>query len=217
VPGLHSRTTATGARSSMINTALKGPSVSKPGTRALTIRRQPGRLPRARRPTYPAAGAPARRSPLLVADVLGYGIIGAAGFTPDDPTAVSRIANLAVACRDGLIALIEENGVEPYFRLGIDYGNAIGRSVGDHPSVFNLWGGAVRGAQIMAASALPATIQATQAAYLRLRLGFLLRPRGTFYMPPAGTTQTFTLAGRLEAMGRARYLSRNSTMKAPTE
>jgi adenylate cyclase len=70
-------------------------------------------------------------------------------------------------------------------------------ALGSDPRVFNLWGEAVRTAQIMAASAPPGTIQASEAAYLRLRHRFLLRPRGTFYLPAVGTSQTFVLAGQL--------------------
>src|SRR5271154_5847046 len=108
-----------------------------------------------------------------------------------------RIANIAVAGRDRLAALLEAGGLEPEFRLGIDCGVAIGRSIGSNPRLFNLWGAAVRTAQIMAASALPGSLQTSESAYLRLRHRFLLRPRGTFYWPPVGTAQTFVLAGRL--------------------
>jgi len=127
----------------------------------------------------------------------GYDIIGAAGFSSDDPTAVSRIAKAAVECRDHLRALLEERGSEPYFQLGIDCGTAIGHSLGDDPRVFNLWGDAVETAQIMATSALPGAIQTSEAAYRRLREDFVLRPRGTFYLPTVGGSQSFVLAGRL--------------------
>jgi adenylate cyclase len=49
----------------------------------------------------------------------------------------------------------------------------------------------------MASSALPSTVQVTEAAYRRLRRDFLFRPRGRFYLPRVGEAQTFTLlAGR---------------------
>jgi class 3 adenylate cyclase len=128
---------------------------------------------------------------------MGHDIIGAAGFSPDDPTAASRIANAAVACRDVLRKLFEESGVAPDFRLGIDCGIAIGNAVGHNPRVFNLWGEAVEIAEVMATSAIPGAIQASEAAYRHLRQGFLLRPRGTFYLPAVGASQTFVLAGRL--------------------
>jgi adenylate cyclase len=128
----------------------------------------------------------------------GYDIIAAAGFSSEpDPTAVSRIASVAVAFRESLSALFDEYGFEPCFRLGIDCGIAIGHAVGDNPRVFNLWGQALETAQVMATSAVPGAIQASEAAYRRLRQGFLLRPRGTYYLPAVGASQTFVLAGRL--------------------
>jgi adenylate cyclase len=81
----------------------------------------------------------------------------------------------------------------------MDCGTAIGRLLGNDPSFFNLWGEAVRTAQIMAASALPGAIQASEV--LRLRQGSLLRPRGTFYLPTVGAWQTFVLSGRLNLAG----------------
>jgi hypothetical protein len=48
----------------------------------------------------------------------------------------------------------------------------------------------------MALSALPGTIQVTEAAYERLRQEFLFRPRGSFYLPQVGEARTFILAGR---------------------
>jgi adenylate cyclase len=70
-------------------------------------------------------------------------------------------------------------------------------SIGGDPKLFNLWGEAVSTARTMAASAFPGAIQVSGAAYLRLRHGFLFRPRGTFYLPAVGASQTFILAGRL--------------------
>ena len=129
--------------------------------------------------------------------LVGYEVVGAAGFSPDDPAATSRIAGAAVAARNRLAALFEESGLEPCFQLGIDSGMAIGQALGGEHRIFNLWGQAVRTAQVMAASALPGSIQTSEAAYLQLRQGFLMRPRGTFYLPEAGASQTFILAGRL--------------------
>jgi class 3 adenylate cyclase len=128
--------------------------------------------------------------------IVGGDIIGAAGFA-DDPTAASRIANIAVAGRDRLATLFEANGMAPEFRLGIDCGFAVGRSIGGTPRLFNLWGEAVRTARTMATTAFPGSIQTSERAYLRLRQSFLFRPRGSFYLPAVGSVQTFILAGRL--------------------
>jgi class 3 adenylate cyclase len=129
--------------------------------------------------------------------VVGSEILGAAGFTTGDPSAATRIANTAVAGRERIAELFEANGLAPEFRVGLDCGTAIGREVGADPRLFNLWGEAVDTARTMASSALPGAIQASEAAYLRLRHSFLFRLRGSFYRPLAGTAQSFILAGRL--------------------
>lgn len=127
----------------------------------------------------------------------GYEIVAAAGFRPAEAGAATVIADMALAVRDRCIALFEESERAHEFQIGIDCNLAIGGPVGNEPRVFNLWGDAVRIAGAMAASALPGTVQATEAAYQRLRQDFLFRPRGSFYLPRVGAARTFVLAGRL--------------------
>jgi len=127
----------------------------------------------------------------------GHEIVAAAGFNPADSGAATVIADMALVVRDRCIALFEESERSHEFQIGIDCSLAIGGAVGNEPRVFNLWGDAVHIAGAMAASALPGTVQATEAAYQRLREDFLFRPRGRFYLPRVGDARTFVLAGRL--------------------
>jgi adenylate cyclase len=129
--------------------------------------------------------------------LVGYEIVAAAGFDPVESTAATVIADMALTVRDRCIELFEESERSHAFQIGIDCSLAIGGPVGSEPRVFNLWGDAVRIAASMAASALPGTVQATEAAYQRLRQDFLFRPRGSFYLPRVGEARTFVLAGRL--------------------
>jgi class 3 adenylate cyclase len=129
--------------------------------------------------------------------VLGRNIVGAAGFGAGDSTATERIAEAALSSRERLAALFDSHGVGIDFRMGIDIRIAAGRPVGSEPSVFNLWGEAVDTAETMAASAMPGAIQTTEIVYSRLRESFLFRPRGAFYVPHIGVSQTYILAGRL--------------------
>ena len=65
------------------------------------------------------------------------------------------------------------------------------------PRLFNLWGDAIRTAELMAQSAAESgTIQVSEGAYEQLRPHFLFRARGVFYVPGVGTARTFILAGR---------------------
>ena len=129
--------------------------------------------------------------------IAGQQAIAAAGLTAAGTAAAPAVADSALAARDRCAALFEEGACAHEFRIGIDCGTAIGNMVGDEPRIFNLWGDAVRAAESMAASAVPGTIQVTEAAYLQLRHNFLLRPRGRFHLPRVGEARTFVLAGRL--------------------
>jgi adenylate cyclase len=129
--------------------------------------------------------------------LLGHDVIAAAGLTRGDSTAIVRIADAAVTCRDRCLEMFEANRKPPSFRIGMDCAVAIGSYVGSGPRLFNLWGSAVRTAELMArTSAEPGTIQVSEAAYHRLRQQFLLRLRGGFFLPDVGASQTFVLGGR---------------------
>jgi adenylate cyclase len=130
--------------------------------------------------------------------LVGQEVVAAAGFAPNDEEAIIRIAEAALAVRERCLELFDDSGHPPLFRIGIDHGIAIGSQVGRHPRLFNLWGEAVRTADMMAGSAIGAgSIQVSEAAYRLLRQQFLFRPRGSFYLPRVGAARTFVLASRL--------------------
>ncbi len=140
--------------------------------------------------------AAAHRIPYL--KLLGDQILAAAGHDGDkEAEPLLRLAQAALEARQHCAALFEALGGQLEFRIGLDFGVAIGTAVGAGHRVFNLWGDAVRNADAMAASALPGTVQVTEAAYERLRPAFLLRPRGSFWVPRLGERRTYVLASRL--------------------
>ena len=128
----------------------------------------------------------------------GQDITAAAGCTAaPDPLAVVRLADAALAAREACLSLLAQAGLEPVFQIGIDLGAALGCTLGQEPRVFNLWGDAIRMAEVMAQSVVDGgSIQVSERAYEPLRQQFLFRPRGVFYMPRVGTARIFTLAGR---------------------
>jgi class 3 adenylate cyclase len=138
----------------------------------------------------------ARKQDIPYLKIVGQEVIGAAGFGTPDGAGALLIADVALAIRDHCLALFEDSDHRHEFRIGIDCGPAIGGEVGSDPRVFNLWGEAVRTASRMALNGLPGAVQATEAAYERLRHDFVFRPRGAFYLPQVGEARTFILAGR---------------------
>jgi len=128
--------------------------------------------------------------------LVGHELFAAAGFSGARGSATAQIADTALAVRDCCMTLFEESDQAPAFRIGIDCGFAMGSALGAKPEIFNIWGDAVRNADTMAASALPGSVQVTEAVYQRLRRDFLFRPRGRFYLARIGEAQTFILASR---------------------
>jgi adenylate cyclase len=126
--------------------------------------------------------------------LVGHELWAAAGLDSAGEADLALIADLALTMRDCCMALFEDT--TPAFRIGIDCGLAMGSRLGDEAEIFNLWGNAVQTADDMASSALPGTVQVTEAAYQRLRKSFLFRLRGRFYLPRLGEAQTFILASR---------------------
>jgi len=140
----------------------------------------------------------AERFSLPYLKLTGHHLVAAAGgLTEADPTGAVRLADAALAAREACLAQLAQAGLDPVFRIGVDHGAALGGALGEKPRLFNLWGDVIRNAELMAHSAPDGgTIQVTEAAYERLRHTFLFRPRGVFYVPRAGTSRTFILAGR---------------------
>jgi class 3 adenylate cyclase len=139
--------------------------------------------------------AAAHRIPYL--KFVGHDVVAAAGLIAKDTASLLRIADASIAARERCLELFEAGGHPPSFRIGVAWGAAIGGHVGQEPRLFNLWGDAVRLAELMAETGTgPGTIQVSEAAYAKLRAEFLFRPRGSFYLPRLGTTQTFVLGSR---------------------
>ncbi|WP_428374506.1 cache domain-containing protein [Lichenicoccus sp.] len=140
----------------------------------------------------------ATRFELPYMKLTGHHLVAAAGCTESpDPTAALRLADAALAAREACLALLSRSDLDPVFRIGMDFGAALGSALGQQPRLFNLWGDVIHTAELMAQSATePGSIQVSEGAYEALNRQFLFRPRGMFYVPRIGTARTFILAGR---------------------
>jgi adenylate cyclase len=118
-----------------------------------------------------------------------------------DPDLAGRDASVVaitmLELRDRLSRLEDKWGINLDFRLAMDVGVAMTSTVASDPPRSNLWGGAVGIAKILAATTTRHTIAVSETAYELLASHFLLRPRGTYFMPETGNMRTFVMIGRL--------------------
>ncbi|WP_051535737.1 adenylate/guanylate cyclase domain-containing protein [Asaia platycodi] len=99
--------------------------------------------------------------------------------------------------RELALITLSDADLTPNFRIGLDVGRAFGAMLGSEPGVFNVWGEAPQTSELLAISAPDAgTIQVSEAAHALLRDYYLFRPRGMFYLPALGITNTYVLAAR---------------------
>ncbi|MFT8645757.1 adenylate/guanylate cyclase domain-containing protein [Gluconacetobacter sp.] len=140
----------------------------------------------------------ARDHGLYSIKMLGHRLVCVAGCThTPDPAAAERMANAALVMREASLSILSRADLDPVFRMGIDVGPVFGGLLGDDPKVFNLWGDAIGMAEMMAQGAPDVgTIQVSDEVYQLLRGRFLFRERGRFFVPHAGMTRTYVLAGR---------------------
>jgi class 3 adenylate cyclase len=143
--------------------------------------------------------AAVERSDVSYAALLDDQIVLAA-FSLDPAEASRHAALVAMALldlRDRLTRLEDKWGIDLEFRLAMDIGTVMASLVARDPPSRNLWGGSVGIARILAAAAAHHTIAASETAYELLANQFLLRPRGTYFLPETGNMRTFILVGRL--------------------
>jgi len=149
------------------------------------------RLARAVEEAVAAHGVPYAR-------MVGRTVVAAAGLAEQSDAALanaaSRLADVALALRDRCPILFTQE--EDTLCFGLDVGALQAGCLGHDAAIPNLWGEALRGAEMLAETAPAGTIQASEQAYLRLRQSFVFRPRGVFHRPGLGDAACYVLAGR---------------------
>ena len=129
--------------------------------------------------------------------IMGAEIVCAAGFEGHPEHGASVLAATALDMQECCVQLFADLYTHLEFRMGMDTGTVIGSPVGRGEPSYNLWGEAVRAAQLMAETSLAGGIQVTESTYRRLRHSYLFKVRGTYYLPDVGELSTYLMTGRI--------------------
>ncbi|WP_439576892.1 adenylate/guanylate cyclase domain-containing protein [Elioraea sp.] len=128
--------------------------------------------------------------------ILGESVVVADGFVTAGAERAAAVASAALDLQQQIAALFHSAEQRLSFRIGIDTGAVIGSVVGEDTRTYNIWGEAVRTAAAMAESGPEATIQITETTRALLGEGFLMQPRGRFWLDGGGELATFLLTAR---------------------
>ena len=124
-------------------------------------------------------------------------MVCAAGMQDNSNHPVDAIADLALGFQDTCSHLFADLDKPMEFKIGIDTGGVIGRSVGQRQKSYNIWGEAVSTASMMADHGVSGGIQVSETTYRRLRQNYLFKVRGRFYLQNIGEISTYLLTGRI--------------------
>ncbi|MFZ0240922.1 MAG: adenylate/guanylate cyclase domain-containing protein [Desulfobacterales bacterium] len=128
---------------------------------------------------------------------MGDRLVCAAGFREDTENPARTIAELALNIQDICLRIDADLTHRLDFRIGIDIGAVIGSMVGGEFKSYNLWGEAVRMAELMAESGTTGEIHVSEGIYRRLQTEYLFKARGNYYLPDVGELATYILTGRI--------------------
>jgi hypothetical protein len=124
-------------------------------------------------------------------------MVCAAGMQDNLTDCVDAIADLALGFQDTCSHLFADLDKPMEFKIGIDTGGVIGRSVGQRQKSYNIWGEAVSTASLMADHGVSGGIQVSETTYRRLQQDYLFKVRGRFYLQNIGEISTYLLTGRI--------------------
>ncbi len=142
---------------------------------------------------------------------IGDNYMAVCGVPERRPDHASAVARMALDMRRFLDELRARGEGRIDFRIGIESGPCVGGVIGLRKFVFDIWGDPVNTASRMESHGVAGRIHVGEAAYLLLRDGFELEPRGVIEVKGKGPMRTWFLVGEREP-----YLTTASTTKPLT-
>jgi len=123
-----------------------------------------------------------------------YMVVG--GLPVPRPDHAEVIAEMALDIREAISHYTSQNGETLSMRIGIHTGPVIAGIIGYRKFSYDLWGDTVNTASRMESHGLGKTIQATEAAFERLKEKYIFEKRGSILVKGKGEMVTYFLVGR---------------------
>jgi adenylate cyclase len=140
----------------------------------------------------------AKRLKLEKIKTIGDAYMVAGGLPEQNPNHAIAVADMAI----GMIEAVQEAGKrfgeKLEVRIGIHSGEVVAGIIGQHRSIYDVWGDTVNTASRLESSGLPNRIQISERTYKEVMNTFSCDPRGPVEVKGKGTMLTYFLGSRLK-------------------
>jgi adenylate cyclase len=148
---------------------------------------------------FSAFDALAKRLKLEKIKTIGDAYMVAGGIPEESPGHALAIADMALGMIDAVRETGKHFGEALEARIGIHSGEVVAGLIGQHRSIYDVWGDTVNTASRLESSGLPNRIQVSEATYQRVRDAFHCELRGPVALKGKGTMLTYFLGARVNS------------------
>jgi adenylate cyclase len=165
----------------------------------LAGRHSPGRIVELLNGLFSAFDKLAKRLKVEKIKTIGDAYMAAGGLPEESPGHALSVAEMAL----GMIDAVRETGKgfdeTLEVRIGIHSGEVVAGLIGQHRSIYDVWGDTVNIASRLESSGLPNRIQISESTYQRVKDGFHCELRGPVELKGKGTMLTYFLGERVKS------------------
>jgi adenylate cyclase len=167
------------------------------GFTTLAGRCSPGRIVELLNNLFSAFDALAKQLKLEKIKTIGDAYMVAGGLPEEKLDHAIAVADMALGMIDAVNETGKRFGETLEARIGIHSGEVVAGIIGQHRSIYDVWGDTVNTASRLESSGLPNRVQISEATYQRVRDQFHCELRGPVEVRGKGTMLTYFLGARL--------------------
>jgi len=169
------------------------------GFTTLADRSSPARIVELLNTLFLAFDALAKRFKLEKIKTIGDAYMLAGGIPAEMPGHALAAADMALGMIDVVLETGKQLGETLQARIGIHSGEVVAGLIGQHRSIYDVWGDTVNTASRLESSGLPNRIQISETTYQKVKDTFHCELRGNVALKGKGMMQTYFLGPRLKS------------------
>jgi class 3 adenylate cyclase len=148
---------------------------------------------------FSAFDALAKELKLEKIKTIGDAYMVAGGIPEEYPDHALAVADMALGMINAVLETGKKFGETLEARIGIHSGEVVAGLIGQHRSIYDVWGDTVNTASRLESSGLPSRIQISETTYQKVRQAFHCELRGQVPLKGKGTMLTYFLGGRVKS------------------